>query len=249
MALNEVMRWQGRIFLPVLHAVGKVEAIGDKRVQHMSALVMEKADGTLHGMQLGGEELVRVAWALASTLAAFNKVGFIHGDLKPGNVLWKVPLGGDILSGWPLLTDFGASQHFQSLEPGRELPPSAEVHTSQWTPKLAAPEVRDNGGRLQTARSDMFAWAATIRAVARKDEPTEAHPESILEACSATDPELRPKDFIEIARRLEHPFYMMWGKELQASQQWLKGERLSNSNRTAVEAATLLAEEREVWRQ
>eukprot|EP00971_Amphidinium_carterae_P048965 964822-Amphidinium_carterae.1 len=92
------MRWQGRVFLPLLHAVGKVEAIGDKRVQNMSALVMERTDGTLHGMQLGGEVLVRVAWALASTLAALNKVGFIHGDLKPSNVLWKVPLGGNISS-------------------------------------------------------------------------------------------------------------------------------------------------------
>eukprot|EP00971_Amphidinium_carterae_P069420 1373522-Amphidinium_carterae.1 len=91
-------------------------------------------------MQLGGEVFLRVAWALASTLAALNKVGFIHGDLKPGNVLWKVPLGGAILSGWPLLTDFGASQRFQSLVPGRELSPSADVHTSQWTPKFAAPE-------------------------------------------------------------------------------------------------------------
>eukprot|EP00971_Amphidinium_carterae_P062890 1244511-Amphidinium_carterae.1 len=72
--------------------------MGDKQVQNMSALVMEKADGTLHGMQLGGEELVRLAWALASTLAALNEVGFIHGDLKPMNVLWKVPLGEDILS-------------------------------------------------------------------------------------------------------------------------------------------------------
>eukprot|EP00971_Amphidinium_carterae_P288182 5721435-Amphidinium_carterae.1 len=106
----------------------------------MSALVMEKADGTLQGMQLGGEVLVRVAWALANTLAALNKVGFIHGDLKPGNVLWKVPVGGDILSGWPLLTDFGASQHFPSLQLGREMSPSVEVHTSAWTPKFAAPE-------------------------------------------------------------------------------------------------------------
>eukprot|EP00971_Amphidinium_carterae_P199507 3959514-Amphidinium_carterae.1 len=62
----------------------------------MSALVMEKADGTLDGMQLGGEELVQVAWALASTLAALNEVGFIHGDLKPLNVLWKARIGGDI---------------------------------------------------------------------------------------------------------------------------------------------------------
>eukprot|EP00971_Amphidinium_carterae_P215808 4283740-Amphidinium_carterae.1 len=41
----------------------------------------------------------------------------------------------------------------------------------------------------------------------------------------------------------------MWGKELQRSQQLLGGEPLSNSNRTAVEAVTLLAQEREVWRQ
>eukprot|EP00971_Amphidinium_carterae_P244819 4860830-Amphidinium_carterae.1 len=98
----------------------------------------------------------------------------------------------------------------------------------------------------------MFAWAATIRAVSGKDvtvEPTRELLESILEECSATDPQLRPKDFSEIAGRLEKPSYVMWGKKLQASQQWLKGERLSNSNRTAVEAVTLLAQEREVWRQ
>eukprot|EP00971_Amphidinium_carterae_P105451 2088151-Amphidinium_carterae.1 len=59
MAQNEGMRWRGRVFVPVLHAVGRVEAVGDKQVQNMSALVMEKADGTLKGMQLGGEELVR----------------------------------------------------------------------------------------------------------------------------------------------------------------------------------------------
>eukprot|EP00971_Amphidinium_carterae_P326590 6457466-Amphidinium_carterae.1 len=100
---------------------------------------MEIADGTLHGMQLGGEELVRVAWALASSLAALNKVGFIHGDLKPMNVLWKAPPKGDILSGWPLLTDFGASQHFPSFQLSA-VSPQDKVHTSQWTPKFAAPE-------------------------------------------------------------------------------------------------------------
>eukprot|EP00971_Amphidinium_carterae_P146840 2910140-Amphidinium_carterae.1 len=41
----------------------------------------------------------------------------------------------------------------------------------------------------------------------------------------------------------------MWGKELQGSQQWLEGARLSKSNQTAVEAVSLLAQEREVWRQ
>eukprot|EP00971_Amphidinium_carterae_P140291 2779431-Amphidinium_carterae.1 len=56
---DEVMRWQGKVFLPVLHAAGRVQAVGDTQVQNMSALVMEKADGTLQGMQLGGEVLVR----------------------------------------------------------------------------------------------------------------------------------------------------------------------------------------------
>eukprot|EP00971_Amphidinium_carterae_P149686 2967588-Amphidinium_carterae.1 len=41
----------------------------------------------------------------------------------------------------------------------------------------------------------------------------------------------------------------MWGNKLQGAHQWLEGERLSNSNRIAVEAVTLLAQEREVWRQ
>eukprot|EP00971_Amphidinium_carterae_P243769 4841304-Amphidinium_carterae.1 len=80
------------------------------------------------------------------------------------NVLWKAPLGGAILSGWPLLTDFGASQHFPSFKLDKAISPQEKVHTSQWTPKFAAPEVHESVGRMQTVRSDMFAWAATIRA-------------------------------------------------------------------------------------
>eukprot|EP00971_Amphidinium_carterae_P051102 1006194-Amphidinium_carterae.1 len=91
----------------------------------------------------------------------------------------------------------------------------------------------------------MFAWAATIRAVSCKDEPIRAILKSILEECSETHPERRPRDFADIAGRLEQPSYLMWGKELQGAQQWLEGEQLSHSNRTAVEAVTLLAQERE----
>eukprot|EP00971_Amphidinium_carterae_P092262 1826885-Amphidinium_carterae.1 len=127
--------------------------------------------------------------------------------------------------------------------------PSAEVHTNAWTPKFAAPEVHEKYGRLQTVRSDMFAWAATIIAVSNKDEPMRAILESTLEECSATQPEHRPRDFVEIAARLERRSYVMWGQALQGWQEWLEGERLSNSNRTSVEAVTLLAQEREVWRQ
>eukprot|EP00971_Amphidinium_carterae_P313436 6228877-Amphidinium_carterae.1 len=76
MAEDEAKRWEGRIFLPVLYAVGKVDAVGEAEkaaVHNMSAIVMEQAEGTLHEQCLAGDELVRVAWALACTLSALNK--------------------------------------------------------------------------------------------------------------------------------------------------------------------------------
>eukprot|EP00971_Amphidinium_carterae_P257216 5106413-Amphidinium_carterae.1 len=68
----------------------------------LPAMVMERAAGTLQDQRLSGDALLRVAWVLATTLAALNKTGFIHGDLKPRNVLWKTSSA----SAWPLLTDF-----------------------------------------------------------------------------------------------------------------------------------------------
>eukprot|EP00971_Amphidinium_carterae_P314599 6253153-Amphidinium_carterae.1 len=129
MAEDQINKWEGRIFIPVLHAVGKVAAIGDAEVHDMSAMVMEQAGGTLDKHSFAGDALVGMAWALASTLSALNKVGCIHGDLKPKNVLWKDAPSNSLhqhscLHGWPLLTDFGASQHFQSFRLGVEMAPS-----------------------------------------------------------------------------------------------------------------------------
>eukprot|EP00971_Amphidinium_carterae_P219613 4360265-Amphidinium_carterae.1 len=254
MAEDEAKRWEGRIFLPVLYAVGKVEAVGAAEVQDMSAMVMEQADGTLYEQRLAGDALVRVAWALACTLSALNKAGFIHGDLKPENVLWKdVPSNvlhqRSRLHGRPMLTDFGASQHFQSFRLGVEMAPSELVQTSAWTRKYAAPEVHVNRGRQQTIKSDMYSWAATIRAVACKDEPLPEHLESLLLKCSASDPASRPQDFVEIARLLEHESYVEWGVALHRAQQDSDRDRLAEGYRLALEAATLLAEERDVWRR
>eukprot|EP00971_Amphidinium_carterae_P119549 2368236-Amphidinium_carterae.1 len=67
MGEDEAKKWEGRIFLPVLFAVGKVEEVGEAEVLDMSAMVMEQADGTLHEQSSAGDALVRVAWALACT--------------------------------------------------------------------------------------------------------------------------------------------------------------------------------------
>eukprot|EP00971_Amphidinium_carterae_P066691 1320836-Amphidinium_carterae.1 len=95
----------------------------------------------------------------------------------------------------------------------------------------------------------MYAWAATIRAVACKDEPIPIHLNRLLRKCSESDPQSRPQDFIEIARELEHKSYVEWGVALHRSQQDSDRDRLAESYRTALEAATLLAEERDVWRR
>eukprot|EP00971_Amphidinium_carterae_P050608 996600-Amphidinium_carterae.2 len=70
-ASDEVTKWEGRVFLPVLHAVGRAEGVGEGNLT--AAIIMERADGTLKEMRFDGDSLHRVAWALASTLAALNR--------------------------------------------------------------------------------------------------------------------------------------------------------------------------------
>eukprot|EP00971_Amphidinium_carterae_P118834 2354156-Amphidinium_carterae.1 len=130
-----------------------------------------------------------------------------------------------------------------------EIAPSDVVHTSAWTPKYAAPEVSMHGGKQQSIKSDMYAWAATIRAVACEDEPVPEDLDKLLKKCSEPDPQSRPRDFLEIALALEHTSYLEWGIALHHSQQDSGRDRLAECYRIALEATTLLAEERDVWRQ
>ena len=165
-------RWRSRVFLPMLHAIGDgsvADATGKEGMQTTSMLLMECAHGTLNDHDFKGDSLVMIAWALASTLALLNMAGFIHGDIKPSNVLWckddrlESEDAGKFPSGWPLLTDFGSAQCFHSMKPER-MPVKSDEHieTYGWTPAFAAPEVRNCNGRLQTVRSDMFSYAKTL---------------------------------------------------------------------------------------
>eukprot|EP00971_Amphidinium_carterae_P306828 6097545-Amphidinium_carterae.1 len=243
---DKVTKWEGKVFLPVLHSVGRVASVGGINVRSMAALVMEKADGTLRQKSLSGEALNRVAWALATTVAALNRAGFIHGDLKPSNVLWKkMPTQDGVTDGWPLLTDFGASQSFRSFTTAQALSPSDGIRTSAWTREYAAPEVHACNGSKQTIKSDMYAWAMTLKRVA--STPVLEPLTTLLEECLAEDPCARPRDFMEISGRLEAPSCATWGRELAKLQ---FGEELSvvkQSYETALQAASFLAQERETW--
>ena len=73
---QDVRRWQGRVFLPLLHAVGLGSLAGAEEAWNPGVLVMELADSTLQKKKFEGEALIMVAWALASTLALLNEAGF-----------------------------------------------------------------------------------------------------------------------------------------------------------------------------
>ena len=75
---QEVCRWEGKVFLPLLHAVGLIGELPSEKALNAGVLVMELADCTLQEKKFEGEELTMVAWALASTLALLNEAGFLH---------------------------------------------------------------------------------------------------------------------------------------------------------------------------
>ena len=230
-AAQQLKRWKGRIFLPLLYGVGFGSVVDDSAdpevVQKPAMLVMQLADDTLQDKKFQGEAIVLVAWALASTLSLLNASGFIHGDLKPSNVLWQSFSDAQShnhadpsLDGWPLLTDFGSAQAFNTMARCVDTPLdiSDRIHTHGWTRAYAAPEVRDCGGQWQTIRSDMFSWARTIQTISKHRKlPRTLH--ELTEACLSWDPEKRPSSFAEIAGALENPACLSWGLRLWQQQQ------------------------------
>ena len=228
---QEQKHWQGRTFLPMLQVVGDgsiAEVTAKEGIQTTSMLLMECAHGTLHNHDgFEGDSLVMIAWALASTLSLLNTAGFIHGDIKPGNVLWykddsvQSENAGDVPTGWPLLTDFGSAQCFHSMNPERvRVKSNEQIETYGWTPAFAAPEVHKCNGKLQTVRSDMFSYAMTLKKISTSSEMPEVLRE-VCEKCFEEDPKQRPESFLDIANALEDscPECLAWGEQLWHRQQ------------------------------
>jgi predicted Ser/Thr protein kinase len=97
------------------------------------------------GGPLAGAELVLVARGLAEALAAVHRVGVLHRDVKPSNVLLE--------EGHPVLIDFGLARLLD--EP--------RLTVSGWllgTPGYLAPEILH--GAQASPAADVHAWAATV---------------------------------------------------------------------------------------
>ncbi|MEU7833756.1 WD40 repeat domain-containing serine/threonine protein kinase [Nonomuraea sp. NPDC049129] len=108
------------------------------------------------GRRFTGDDLHRLATAVATALTAIHEAGVIHRDLKPDNVL----LGPD----GPRVIDFGIARTLDM-----SLTKTGEV---SGTPSYMAPEVFT--GQRAGARADVFAWGAIMVYAATGQEPFDA---------------------------------------------------------------------------
>jgi len=184
-----------------------------------AALVLEMVDGTPIEFVLPGTsaEIVAIFQQAADALAALHKAGFVHCDLKPGNILVSS-------DGVVRIIDFG-----QACKVG------TTKQRIQGTPDFIAPEqVRCSAC---TPRTDVYSFGATLYwALCRRKIPTlytvkrsdnsfllddrvppphEINPSvpeplsRFVMECVRTDPSRRPASMSDVSRRLDALHFAM----------------------------------------
>ncbi|MFI6599483.1 WD40 repeat domain-containing serine/threonine-protein kinase [Nonomuraea sp. NPDC050536] len=142
-------------------------------------LVSEYVEGpslrqaVIGGRRFTGDDLHRLATAVATGLAAIHDAGVMHRDLKPDNVL----LGPD----GPRIIDFGLAR-----TPEMSLTATGPV---AGTPAYMAPEILT--GQRAGPAVDMFAWGAIIVFAASGADPFDAESlGAVMHQVLTADPDL-----------------------------------------------------------
>ena len=155
-----------------------------QETKRVSFLVMEKVEGVSlmrwaqdHGPLVRVEVMTQVVQAVAHAHAR----GFLHLDLKPGNILVTAENQAKVL-------DFGLSRTLDQAEDG----------TAGGTPAYMAPE-QAAGGRLDV-RADVFSLGAVLWAVLRCERPPGGVLPPLWDEEHSGSPELAA-----IAQRAAHP--------------------------------------------
>jgi serine/threonine protein kinase len=135
--------------------VAQVYSFGELDNQYYMA--MELCDrGTLDDRitklgRIPQPEVLGIGQQIASALRAAWQRGLLHGDVKPGNILFNE-------DGVPKIVDFGLAHGYgKDAEEGQELPSQRQV----WgTPYYVAPERLR--GKPEDVRSDIYSLGATL---------------------------------------------------------------------------------------
>jgi serine/threonine protein kinase len=120
-------------------------------------IVTEEADCDLatlvradrRGRMVSGEKLRRWTWQLASAVLCFHRLGLIHADIKPANVL----VHGETLK----LTDMTLTTRAR-ITSGRQV----AHHLPLGTPRYRAPEVRDKTPEGWSFPADLWSLGCTL---------------------------------------------------------------------------------------
>ncbi|MBX3274753.1 MAG: serine/threonine protein kinase [Sandaracinaceae bacterium] len=166
-------------------------------------VVMDFVEGQTLDAHLRGtlEDRQDLALAIVRAAARLHRVGIVHRDLRPANLV----VGED---GSPTIVDLGLAR----LHNGAGTRSSATLGGLGFgQPPYAAPEqLRPLGGTVRDPRVDVHALAYVVGALleARElddiDQVAEDHPwRPILLEAACRDPARRPKDAIELMRRLQ----------------------------------------------
>ncbi|WP_207477373.1 protein kinase domain-containing protein [Arenibaculum pallidiluteum] len=111
------------------------------------------------GDRIAQSELVEILAGLADVLAAVHDQGFVHGDLKPSNIMIRP-------DGSPVIVDFGAAR---TIEAARD-----EDGARALTMGYSAPECHDRGCGTIGPWSDVYSLGAVAYRVATGRRPISA---------------------------------------------------------------------------
>src|SRR5215475_7705063 len=118
-----------------------------------TVLVLEDAGGVplLLGMPMEVEDFLRLAIAVTSAVGKLHRVGLVHKDIKPANILFNEA------TGEVRLTGFGIASRF-----ARERQSPHPPETIAGTLAYMAPEQTGRMNRSIDSRSDLYALGATF---------------------------------------------------------------------------------------
>ncbi|MEZ4391370.1 MAG: serine/threonine-protein kinase [Polyangiales bacterium] len=167
-------RLRGEARVAVACAAPEVVRVHDLH-EEVGALVMEYAGGgSVRARVAAGvpvDEARRWLVDLARGLEATHREGWVHRDVKPGNVLLRE-------DGRAVLTDFGLARLA-----------GTPVGPREGTPAYLPPESAQAG--VADPRVDVYAFGVMARELRAERDPAMA---SLIDACLAPDPARRPAD-------------------------------------------------------